>query len=444
MKNKISIVLFLILTLGFIVFEAEAQDSVWTLQTCIDQALKQNIQIQQSELNIQISRINTDQTRSNRFPSVDASVRQDFGWSTETDQTSGTDSFTGSSNTSASLSSSVVLYNGNKLTNTIKQAQLDYEAGKLDLESLKESISLSVMDAYLQILYAQEQVSNSLNQIEVTGKELHLAAERLKASIISKADYLQIQSQLADEKLTLANAQSLLAINKVVLMQLMEQPLDPNFEIAEPELSSLIERKLTTDPDSVYQIALSIKPQIKSYSIKKESTGIGIELAKAEYYPRISMDAGLGTGYYSLTQNSALAQQLSKNINPTVGVSLSIPIYSNRQTRNQVQIARINTENAKLDLKNTMNQLRKSVEQACTDANSAEKQYEASLEQYQANIESYAVSSEKFNQGMINSVDYLYEKTNLITAESQLLQSRYNLIFSYKLLDFYTGKPLSL
>jgi len=437
-------VLFLILTGSLTVYSLAAQDSVWTLQDCIDQALMQNIQIQQSALNIQVNRIKTDQARSNRFPAVDASLRENIGWANETDVTTGNDSFTGSSNTSASLSSSVVLYNGSKLTNTIKQARLDYQAGKLDLESLKESISLSVMDAYLQILYAQEQVNNSLNQIEVTGKELQLAAARLKVSIISKADYLQIQSQLADEKLTLANAESLLAMNKVVLMQLMEQPMDPNFKIAEPELSSLIERKLTTDPDSVYQIALSIKPQVKSYTLKLESTGVGIELAKADYYPRISMDAGLGTGYYSLTQNSALAQQLGKNINPTIGASLSIPIYSNRQTRNQVQIARINTENAKLDLKNTMNQLRKSVEQACTDANSAEKQYDASLEQYQANIESYAVSSEKFNQGMINSVDYLYEKTNLITAESQLLQSRYNLIFSYKLLDFYTGKPLSL
>ncbi|MDD4645421.1 MAG: TolC family protein [Bacteroidales bacterium] len=444
MKMKHFITLSLILAGTLATFPTKAQESVWTLQTCIDQALKQNIQIKQSELNIQVSSINTAQARSNRFPSVDGSVRQSFGWSNQTDVATGSDSFKGSSNSSASASSSVVLYNGKKLTNSIKQAQLDYEAGKLDLEALKETISLSVMDAYLQILYAQEQVSNSKHQIEVTEKELQLAGERLALSVISRADYLQIQSQLADEKLTLANAESLLEMNRVALMQLLEEPLNEGFRIAEPDLSLLVNRKLTPNPDSVYRIALAIKPQIKSYTLKKESIAIGIDLAKADYYPRLTMDAGLSTGYYSLTQSSAFAQQLGNNINPTTGLTLSVPIYSNNKIKNQVQIARINTSSAELDLKNTMNQLRKSVEQACTDVSSAQKEFEASVEQYQSNVESYAVSTEKFNQGMINSVDYLYQKTNLITAESALLQSRFNLVFSYKLLDFYTGKPLSL
>jgi outer membrane protein len=420
------------------------QQGVVTLQACIDQALKQNIQIQKNELSIQVSGIQADQARSNRFPSVDGSVRQNFGWSTQTDQLTGLDSYQGSSSSSASVGSSVVIFNGNKLTNNIKQAQLDYESGKLDLEALKEAISLSVMDAYLQILYAEEQVTNARHQTEVTASELRLAAERLQLSAISKADYLQIQSQLASEKLTLANAESLLEISKVALMQLMEQPIDKEFSISKPDLSGLINKQINPDPDSIYRIALSIKPQIESYSIKKASSGLGIELAKADYYPRISMDAGLGSSFNSLNVNSALAEQLSKNINPTVGLSLSVPIYSNKKTKNQVQIARINTQNADLDLKNTMNQLRKSVEQACTDVHSAQKEFEASIEQFESNQEAFAVSSEKFKQGMINSVDYLFQKTNLITAESKLLQSRYNLIFSYKLLDFYTGKSLSL
>jgi len=444
MKVSYSTVLILAFSFCLSNHTLTAQKTTWTLPACIDQALKQNIQIQKSELNIRVSKINADQAKSNRFPTVDGAVRQNFGWSNQVNALTGTDSFTGTSNTSASVSSSVVLYNGNKLTNSIKQAQLDYEAGKLDLEALKESISLSVMDAYLQILYAGEQVANAVHQTEVTAQELQLAAERLKLSAISKADYLQIQSQLASEKLTLANAESLLAINKVALMQLLEQPVDQNFTISEPDLSSLINKQVSPDPDSIYQIALLLKPQIKSYSIKKESTAIGIDLAKGSYYPRLSMDAGLGTGYSGVTQSSAFAQQLGNNINPTVGLSLSVPIWSNKQTKNQVQIARISTQNAELDLKNTMNQLRKSVEQACTDVHSAQKEYEAGIEQYQSNQEASAVASEKFKQGMINSVDYLFQKTNLITTESKLLQSRYNLIFSYKLLDFYTGKSLSL
>ena len=379
--------MFLILAGTLAQKPVKAQQPVWTLQACIEQAIKQNIQIRKSELNIQVSEINADQTRSNRFPSVDGSLRQNFGWSTETDQLTGINSFQGSSSTSASVGSSMVLYNGQKLTNTIKQAHLDYESGKLDLEALKESISLSVMDAYLQILYAEEQVTNSQHQVEVTTDELQLAAERLALSGISRADYLQIQSQLASEKLTLANARSLLAMNKVVLMQYMEQQLDHGFTVTKPDMSAVQNLHLNPNADSIYQIALLIKPQIQSYSLRKESSDIGIGLAKADYYPRISMDAGLGTGINSLAQSSALAEQLGNNINPTVGLSLSVPIWSNKKIKNQVQIARINTQNADLDLKNTMNQLRKSIEQACTDVVSAETEYEASVEQYQANTE---------------------------------------------------------
>jgi outer membrane protein len=420
------------------------QEEPRTLESCIEQALQKNIRIQQTGLNNQISGINADQAQADRFPSVSGSVRQDVGWSTETDALTGTDSFKGSSGTSASFSSSVVLYNGRRLTNSIRQAQLEYEAGKMDLEALKETISLSVMDAYLQILYAGEQVTNATHQTEVTESELRLAAERLALSAISKAEYLQIQSQLANEKLMLANAENLLAINKLTLMQLMEQPAGDAFTIAAPDLSGLINRQQTPNPDSIYRIALSIKPQIAGYRIREESAAIGIDLAKSGYYPKLSADAGLGTTYRSLTQNATLSEQLGKNINPSIGLSLSIPIYSNQRTRNQVQIARLATQNAALDLKNSENELRKAVEQACTNVSSAQKEYEASREQFRSNEEAFAVAAEKFRQGMINSVDYLFQKTSLITAESQLLQSTYNLIFRYKLLDFYTGVSLSL
>ncbi|MFA6126294.1 MAG: TolC family protein [Bacteroidales bacterium] len=421
-----------------------AQQTERSLQSCIDQALEKNIQIQQNRLNIEVSRIQVDQAQTNRFPSVAASMRQGFGWGNQTDQITGTDSFDGSSSTTASFSTGWVIYNGGKLNTSIRQARLDFESGKLDLEALKETISLSVMDAYLQILYAEEQVSNSRQQIFVTTGELRLAAERLALSAISKADYLQIQSQLASEKLTLTNAQSLLDINNLNLMQLIEQPVDNQFSIAKPTLNDLINRYMNPDPDSVFRIALEIKPQIKSYILKQQISQLGIEQAKADYYPRLSLDAGFSTGYYSVDQSVALAGQLGKNINPTLGLSMSVPIYSNNKTRNQVQIARLATQTADLDLKNSMNQLRKSIEQACTDVNSAEKEYEASVDQYNSNLEASAVAAEKFKQGMINSVDYLFQKTNLITAESKLLQSRYNLIFSYKLIDFYSGKSLNL
>jgi len=156
------------------------------------------------------------------------------------------------------------------------------------------------------------------------------------------------------------------------------------------------------------------------------------------------MNGGLSSGFSSLTTNSNYTTQLNDKINPSLGLSLSIPIFQKKQIKTNVGIASINVDNAELDVVNTKNQLRKEIEQACVDVVSAQEQYNASLEQKQSTQESYDVTNEKFNVGLLNSVDFLVQKTNLITSESKLLQSKYNLIFTLKVLDYYKGIPLTL
>jgi len=171
---------------------------------------------------------------------------------------------------------------------------------------------------------------------------------------------------------------------------------------------------------------------------------LDVEIAKADALPSLSMDAGLSSGYSSLTKNTGYTQQLKDKLNPSVGFSLSIPIFQKKQVKTNVAIANISVSDAELDEINTRNELRKNIEQACTDVVSAKSQYTASKEQNQSTQESYDVTTEKFKQGLLNSVDFLIQKTNLITSESKLLQSKFNVIFSYKILDFYKGIPLAL
>jgi outer membrane protein len=227
-------------------------------------------------------------------------------------------------------------------------------------------------------------------------------------------------------------------------MQFMELPISNDFTIEHPDLSNLNIKQNQPDASSVYQTALGIKPQIKSVELNSQSAKINVDIAKAGYLPSLSVSAALGTNYYSTAKNLAYIQQLDHNLSPALGLTLSIPIYENKQVKSQVEIAKIGTQKAILTVQDTKNQLRKAIESACTDVISAEKEYAAGLEQYQSNKESFDVATEKFNQGLINSVDYLVQKTNLITSESTLLQSKYHLIFSYKTLDFYLGIPLTL
>ena len=233
-------------------------------------------------------------------------------------------------------------------------------------------------------------------------------------------------------------------------MQIMEFPISNNFQIFHPNLDSLINQKRTPDPVEIYQTALGIKPEVKNAELAKKSSQIGIDIAKASHYPNVSLNAGV-TSSYSGYQTSfstsykpgSFGSQLSNNISPSIGLSASIPIYLNRQIKTNVAIAKLNSNNAELNEFNTKDVLRKAIEQSSQDVISSQIEYEASVEAYQAVKESFDVASEKYNQGIMSPVDFLIQKTTFIATESSFLQSKYKLIFSYKVLDFYSGQPLS-
>nr|WP_319571126.1 TolC family protein [uncultured Draconibacterium sp.] len=415
----------------------------WSLNDCIDYALTQNVSVRQSILTNASNELNKNQAEANKLPSLSASARQNFSWSKSKDMPTGNSEFSGNNTTSYGLNSNVTLYNAKRLSNLIKQAELDMQSGIYDSETIKESISLSILNAFLQVVFLDENVKNAQNQLDATIEQLKLSEARLESGIISRSDYLQVKSQLANEKLSLANAKSNFTISKVSLMQLMELPVNENFDVLRPNLKELSNKNLTPVAAEVYATALAIKPQVKSAGYQKESAALNEKIATAGFYPTISADAGLSTGYSSYNSSNYLGQ-LGDQFTPSVGVSVSIPIFQKRQIKTSVAQAKIGYSNAELREIDTKNQLRKEVEQACVDVISAQIEFEANKESYSSYEESYQLAQEKFNNGLINSVDFLFERNNLISAESQLLQSKFNLIFSYKILDFYQGNPITL
>ena len=439
MRSLITIFILMLFSGGLKV--SAQQENIWTLDDCITYALERNITIRKNEVSNRRNELYAEQARAQRFPSLNASINQNFNW---TNSNSGSATgFSGSNGSNYSLNSGVTIFNASRLSNQIRQADLDIESGKYQLETAKESISLSILDAYLQILYAEEQVNNSRKQIEATQGQLKLAVERLQLKVISEADYAQVKAQIASEKLTLANSESQLAISRVNLMQLMELPVTDSFNISHPDLSGSLNQNRLPDVSSVYETSLAIKPQIKNASVNKEIAALDEKIARAGFYPTLSASTGIGSAYSSRTDD-AYFNQINDGINPSLGFSLAIPIYQKKQAKTNVAVAKLGYRDAELSEINTMNELRKNIEQACQDVISAQTEYEASLESFNSTLESSRLSDEKFIQGMINSVDYMVSKTNLIVAESRLLQSKFNLIFSYKVLDFYSGIPLTI
>jgi outer membrane protein len=443
MNARVSLLLFAFYTFSTSGPLLNAQAKIWSVNDCIQYALEKNIQVQKAQVSNDISKENLNYAKSAWYPSLSGSARQNFDWGNRANTTTGSTVFQGSNSTNVSVNSGITVFNGKKIRNSVKKSETEYEADKYNTEIIRETVSLNVLNAYLQVLYSEELVKNSNNQINSTTEQLNLAGERMKLGAISNSDYLQVKSQLATEKLTLASAQSQLAINRVTLMQLMELPETNDFLIEQPNLDSLINQKRTPDPKEVYQIALGIKPEVRNAELNRKGSQISVELAKAGFYPNLTANAGVATSYSGPQTGSGLGYQFKNNISPAIGLSASIPIYLNRQVRTDVEIAKKNTNNSELDELNVKNQLRKAIEQACLDVSSSQIEFEASTEQYRAVKESFDVASEKYFQGLMNSVDFLIQKTSYISAESTFLQSKYRLIFSYKVLDFYTGQPLS-
>ena len=413
-----------------------AQEKEWTLTDCISYALQENISVRKADVNTTIGQINLQQAKNDRLPNLNSSIGHNFSW-----EKANTD--TVSTGTSLSLSSGVTLFNGFALKNNIKKAGINYEVLKYDSEQTKESVSLNLLSAYLEVLYAEENVITCQNQVAATTLELELARERQSLGAIATSDYLQVKAQLAADKQNLASAINSLAINKVTLMQLMELPITDTFTIARPDLDSLIGTVMAPSAADVYSMALEMKPQIKSAALSTEASQVNLALAKGGYYPTLSMNAGISTGvsgYDKIIVTGPLIDRLSTS----VGLTLSIPIFSKWSNRSSVSAAKADIVMAQLNETDVKNQLRKSIEQACLDASSAAIEYQAAQLSYESAIESYNVAAEKYKQGLMNSVDFLSVKSTRISAESNLLQTKYQLVFSNKIIDFYRGIPLTL
>lgn len=447
MRKYITIIIVIFgLTSGLYAQEGK----VWTLEECIRYALDQNIDVRKTGLSVSSKEELALQAKASRLPSLNASVSQNFNWGRATtldtlNQIKKYGSFEGSNGTNYGVNSSLTLFNGGRLNNEIKQSDLSILGSKYNLETIKESVSLNILNAFLQVLYAEELVKNAEKQIESTTGQLNLATERLNLRIISQSDFLQVKSQLASEKLSLVNAQSQFSIARVNLMQIMELPVTDDFQIVKPLLDETLNQQRKPIISIILDTALNIKPQIKSAAVEKEIASLDEKIAQAAFYPSLSANAGINSNAsFETLGGYGYLDQMNHSLSPSAGLSLSIPIYQKRQAKTSVALAKINTMNAELTETETRNQLRKNIEQACQDVLSAQAEYEASMEKYESMKESSALSDEKFNQGIINSVDYTVSKTNLIVSESQLLQSKFNLIFSYKILDFYIGVPLTL
>ncbi len=428
-------------------FSVKSQN-VWSLQKCIDYALENNIQIKQQHLNTQHYENQVNQAKSNRLPNLNAQIGNDnsFGRSLTYDNTYKN---VNSSSISGGVSTNFTIFNGFQLSNTIDKQELDLQATLKDLQKAKDDIMLSIARSYLEILFAEELVLVDSAQLEVTQQQINRTQQLVDAGSLARGALLEIQAQLAREELQLVNDKNTVQLTYLALYQFLELPIAESFKIEKPVLPEIKANLSMANSIDVFNSAMNSRPEIHAAQLRVKSAEKELSIVKGNQYPNLSFNAN----YYNLYNNKytdvygediLFKDQLQNNSRSSLGFTLGIPIFNRFQVKNGKSNATLQISDYQYRLQTATNLLRKDIEQAYTNALASLNRYMSTEKAVQSMEEAFRYVEEKFNVGMVNSVDYNLQKNQLTVAQSQLLQAKYEFIFRTKILDFYNGIPIEL
>lgn len=426
------------------------EDKQWTLEDCINYALEKNIQLQQNKISLQESEEDVKEAKAALFPSLSFSTGHNVvnrPYQENSSTVSGTEIISSDSKTTYSgnygLNAQWTLWNGNQRLNNIKQQKTNREIAQLTVAETENMLKEQIAQLFIQILYADESIAINKGTVEVSRATYERAQELFKEGSISKADLAQLEAQLSNDEYQLVTSESTLRNYKLQLKQLLELDNTKEMSLVLPRISDEHVMELLPSQTDVYQTALATRPEIKSSKLDIDNAKLAISSAKAGYMPTISLSASTSSTTNSSSSNN-WTQQMKYGWNNMIGLSLSLPIFDQRQTKTSIRKARLQYDTTQLNLINAQKELYSTIESLYLDALNAQQQYVAAETKLKSSQSSFDMVSEQFNLGMKNTVELLTEKNNLLSAQQQRIQAKYMAILNRTLLNFYAGQEIEL
>jgi outer membrane protein len=477
MKKQFAII---IVILALFNLNAAAQQ-VWTLEQCVNHALTNNLQVKQQMLLVESAKADVLQSKLDLIPGINANASHGYNFGQTVDRYTNQFATSRVQTNNFYIQSSLTLFNGFQKLNGIKQTQLNLMASQQDADKLMNDMSINIATYYLQVLFYKELVRIRTNQLDITSQQVDRMKKLVSAGTMAQGDAYTIEAQYAVEESSLIEAENNLEISLLTLSQLLDLPSAQGFDIEVPALIIEGDPSLVATPDEIFTYAQANMPEIKAAEYRLQSSEKQLARARGAYYPSLTLSGSWGTGYsgasqiqdqaipgepyligyalnpdastyYDVYANSleytyktkSWDDQIKDNNNKSIGLYLTVPILNGWQSRTMVSKAKISLDNSRLEYELQKVQLRKTIQQAWADARAALKQYYAAEKKVNATRESFRYAEQKFEVGIMNSVDYNNSKKDLSNSESEQLQTKYDYIFKTTVLDFYMGKPLSL
>ena len=437
----------LLITIQLFIFAGLSfSQNVWTLEDCIMYAFENNIVIKQQVIATEYNANNLKQSKYGILPNLNAGANQGMSFGHSLDFTTYEFVDEKVSSTSMNVGSVVTLFSGLQQLNTIQQNEFNLKASLQDLEELKNSIALSIASYYLQILFNRELLGIAMNQHEITLQQVNRTAKLVEAGSLARGSLLEIQAQAAAEELNVINAENSLSLSYLDLIQTLDLDSVGDIEIIIPEFNDIVRDPIIITVGSVYNDALNVMPQIKGAEFKLKSAYERLSIAQGSRSPTITFNANWNTGYSDAvtnprepTVNYTFQDQIADNSRTSLTLGLNIPVFNGWMVNTNISNAKLNVNDSQLQLETTKNNLYKAIQQAHADAVAARKRYLATEEALVSMEESFKYTEERFEVGLVNTVDYNTEKNRLTATQSDLLQTKYDYIFRMKILDFYRG-----
>ena len=422
----------------------------WTLQECMDYALANNIQLQQKRITAASSHEDVTQSKYALLPSVSFSTNQNGSWRPFAESTINltngsmtTNRNTVSYNGTYGINANWTVWNGNRNINTIKQNKLTEQMAELEVQQQANTIQEQIAQLYVQILYETEAVKVCEEIIKASEMQRDRAQAMVDVGSLARVDLVQLEAQVSQDKYSLAQAQAQLANYKLQLKQLLEIHDTEPFDVAVPTVSD--ETVLAAIPSelSVYEAALEQRPEIQSGVLNVKASKVAVASARSGYMPTVSVTAGLGTNNSS-GQKKAFTEQVKTNLSNSFGLTVSVPLFDNLQTRTNIRKAKYALQTSELSLQEQQKNLYSTIENYWLNTTTSQQQYTYAKANVESMQESYDLVSEQFNLGLKNIVELTTGKNNLLQAEQQLLQTKYTALLNYAMLKFYAGDEIQL
>ena len=438
-----------LLLLMLLAGSASAQQA-WTLQDCIDYALKHNIQVQKNRISEERGEVTLWQDKGALFPSLSFSTSHSVGYRPFTEVMSvvqGTQVTNTRSNAtyqgSYGLNASVTLWNGGINYKNIKEQELQNRITALSTEQSELTIQEQIAKLYVQIMYTREAKRVNEQLLATAQSQYDRGEEMMKQGQLAKADVMQLEAQLGSAQYSVVNSETLLANYKRQLKALLELDLNTPFDVAGNTPTDEQVLALVPSAQEAYAKALDVRPEIKNAELNIEAADMQLDIAKRGYLPTIGVSASLGSNHSS-GSDKKWGEQMKTNLNMSAGVNFSVPIFDNRRNASNVKTAKLQQLSSKLDLQDKKNTLSSTIEQYWLDANNGQQNYIAAKARVKSQEASYELLNEQFQNGLKNIVDVLQGRDNVLSAEQDMLQSKYMALLNIQLLKFYTGEKIDL